>query len=73
MLSHTQGKSVPLGVAFGNVDDARYSVVNVVAQMFVKRQSNGCIYVFVVCHNFCFYIGMLPCFLAGRLSRLVAS
>ena len=59
---------------FGNGDDAGLDVVNIVPQVLMQRKGNGSIY-FVLVHVFQWldYIGMLPCFLAGSASRLVAS
>jgi hypothetical protein len=47
--------------------------VDIVAQMLMERHSDRSIYFVVIHVRVIYYIGMLPCFLAGRASRLVAS
>lgn len=70
---------IPQRVTGLDGDEARFLVMNVVAFVFVKRQSNGCIDVLVDSHSHesflgsLTYMGMQPCFLAGSDCFLQAS
>ena len=49
-------------------DNSRFLVMNVIALILIECQSNGSIYILIHVYDIEMidYIGMQPCFLAGR-------